>query len=104
MISTSSFTSLLGLGSDIAELDLPAQASSSPTLAAALLPGSQVLVQVTGTAVTVWSDLSTGVSNGTWTVPSEITAGHVHGELAVVATRGGQVAVLSLAPGPELML
>jgi DNA damage-binding protein 1 len=103
LLSTSTFTSMLSLNGDIVEIELPPQAASSATLAAEII-ASNALVQVTASGVVIWSDIASGVEAGRWSSPSEITAGHIQGELAVVAVRGGQLVVLSLANGVEQIL
>ena len=94
LISTSSATSLLRLSPEVEELDLVSSIASTPTLAAAILPGSTTLIHVTSTAITLWEDLTSGKSTAIWQAPGEITSTQIHEDRIVVSTVGRDVHVL----------
>lgn len=85
---------LLHLPADIVEADLGAGIASSPTLAAALLSGSPVLIHVAASGVSIWSDVTNGSALASWQAPAEITSASIHNEALAVSTRGGKVHIL----------
>jgi hypothetical protein len=94
LISTTSSTSLLTLSPEVEEVDLVSSIASTPTLAAAVLPGSTILVHATSTAITLSEDLTAGKSTAIWQAPGEITSAQIHEDHIVVSTVGGDVHVL----------
>jgi hypothetical protein len=85
---------LIRLSPEVDELDLVNSIASVSTLAAAVLPGTTILIHITSTAVTLWEDLTTGKSTAIWQAPGEITSAQIHGDRIVVSTVGGDVHVL----------
>ena len=94
LLSTAQSTMLLHLSSDILEADLGAAIASSPTIAAALLPGSHLLVHVASHGVSIWSDITNASAAASWQAPAEITSASIHDDLLAVSTRGGEVHIL----------
>lgn len=94
LLSTSTSTLLLHLSPQVQQIDLVASIASAPTLAAAILPGSRTLVNVTATAVTLWDNVETGKSAAIWQAPGEITSAQISEDRIVVSTVGGNVHVL----------
>jgi hypothetical protein len=91
LLSTATSTSLLHMSPEIREADLASQIASVPSLAAALVPGTTSLVVVTEAAVTLWSDIVTGRSLGTWQAPAQITSAHINAGYVAISTQGGVV-------------
>jgi hypothetical protein len=85
---------LLHLSSDVIEAELGAGIAGSPTLAAALLPASSMLIHVSAGGVSIWSDVTNGSASASWQAPAEITAASIHNDVLAVSTRGGNVHVL----------
>lgn len=80
------------------EAELSPSIASSPTLAAALLPASSLLLHVTAAGVALWSDVAVGVAAGSWQSPEEVISASICSDMVAVATRGGQVYVLKATP------
>nr|XP_018260261.1 uncharacterized protein I303_07178 [Kwoniella dejecticola CBS 10117]OBR82419.1 hypothetical protein I303_07178 [Kwoniella dejecticola CBS 10117] len=93
LLSTSSTTLLLQMEPEISLLDTTAQISDIPTLAAGILPGADILVQITARGIATWSDVTSGLSAGSIDLhkESEIVAAQVYENLAVIAKAGGEV-------------
>lgn len=94
LLSTAHSTMLLQFSPDITEAELGAGIASSPTLAAALLPGSPMLIHVAASGVSIWSDVTNGSASASWQAPAEITAASIHNDQLAVSTRGGKVHIL----------
>ncbi|WWC92848.1 uncharacterized protein L201_007809 [Kwoniella dendrophila CBS 6074] len=95
LLSTSSTTLVLQVEEDISLIETAQQVSSVPTLATGILPGADILVQVTASGIALWSDLTSGLSAGSIDVDkeAEIIAAQVCKSLVVVAKRGGDVSL-----------
>ncbi|WVW86882.1 hypothetical protein I302_108937 [Kwoniella bestiolae CBS 10118] len=100
LLSTSSATLLLQVEPEISLIETAQQVSSPPTLAAGILPGADILVQVTPTSIALWSDVTSGLSAGSVDLDkeSEIIAAQVHESLVVAAKRGGEVNLFEATP------
>lgn len=101
LLSTSTNTTVLHLEPEIAEAEIASDIAGQPTLTAALVPGTDILVQVTPDAITLWSDLRAGnqVSVHKPEGEDEIVAAQIFGDKIVIGTRSGQVAVVAATHG-----
>jgi len=94
LVTTATSTTLLNIENEVAEIPVPAQIASLPTIAAGSMSNGH-LVQVTPTGVRTWSDPVEGLETSSWSAgEDEVVAAQVVHGLAVVARRGGGVAIL----------
>ncbi|WWC95424.1 hypothetical protein V866_002287 [Kwoniella sp. B9012] len=100
LLSTSSTTLLLQMNPEISLIETAEQVSSTPTIAAGIVPGADILVQVSTNGIALWSDVTTGLSAGSIDLDkeSEIIAAQVYESLVVVAKRGGEVKLFEATP------
>ncbi|OWZ42004.1 DNA damage-binding protein 1 [Cryptococcus neoformans C23] len=99
LLSTSTSTVLLQLQPEISVIPIVDVIFKSETLAAGILPGAELLAQVTPRGLSLWSDLSVGqleaqmkVDKGTEIVCAQVTA-----DWAVVAKKGGNLVVFHVS-------
>ncbi|KAK8849708.1 hypothetical protein IAR55_005043 [Kwoniella newhampshirensis] len=107
LLSTSSSTLVLQIEPEIAVVDTAQHFASTPTLAAGMLPGGDVLIQVTPHSIEIWSDIASGMCTASAAVDkeSEIITAQVMGDLVIVGRRGGELLLLSAsANGLSTML
>ncbi|WWD20338.1 hypothetical protein CI109_104814 [Kwoniella shandongensis] len=99
LLSSWSSSYILQIEPEIAIIEIAPQLTSAATLAAGVLPGSDLLVQVTSGGVQSWSDVTTGLSAGSVAVDkgTEIIAAQVLGDLVIVGKRGGEVLVFAVS-------
>ncbi|OCF61827.1 hypothetical protein L486_01489 [Kwoniella mangroviensis CBS 10435] len=100
LLSTSSTTLLLQMDPEISLIETAEQVSSTPTIAAGIVPGADILVQVSRDGIALWSDVTSGLSAGSIDLDkeSEIIAAQVYESLVVVAKRGGEVNFFEATP------
>nr|WVH01967.1 DNA damage-binding protein 1 [Naematelia aurantialba] len=97
LLSTSSTTSLIHFDPEVNEAEISPDLASSSTLAAGVIPGAAVLVQVSPRGVYLWSDLQagTGFASVENSAQEESVAAQVAGNLVLVAKRGGHLSAFS---------
>nr|XP_019009308.1 uncharacterized protein I206_05956 [Kwoniella pini CBS 10737]OCF48089.1 hypothetical protein I206_05956 [Kwoniella pini CBS 10737] len=96
LLSTTTSTLLLEIEPEISLIETAQQIADSPTIAAGILPGADILIQVTSKGVGLWSDVISGLSAGSIDLDkeSEIVAAQVYESLIVIAKTGGEVNLL----------
>ncbi|WRT69742.1 uncharacterized protein IL334_006733 [Kwoniella shivajii] len=92
-VSTDSTTLLLESEPEISLVETAQEVSATCTLAAGMLPATDILIQVSPTSIALWLDVTSGLSAGSVDVDknTEITAAQIHGSLILIGKRGGEV-------------
>lgn len=99
LLSTSTSTILLQLQPEISAIPITDVIFNSETLAAGILPGAELLAQVTPRGLFLWSDLSVGQLEAQVEVDkeTEIVCAQVTADWAVVAKKGGSLVVFHVS-------
>lgn len=97
MLSSDAATTVLSFGDEIIEVDIAPLIASTSTMAASSTPEGG-LIQVTHSAVSLWSDVHAATPVATWHAnDGDIVAAQVTGELVAVAKRGGELVILTVS-------
>lgn len=99
LLSTSNSTVLLQLQPEISVIPTTDIIFNSETLAAGILPGAELLAQVTPRGLFLWSDLTNGQLEAQVEVDkeTEIVCAQVTADWAVVAKNGGNLVVFHVS-------
>lgn len=98
LLSTESSSHILITSPDVTLAPLCNQIESRATLAAGIVPDTEILATVSAGGLELWSDLTNGERVGSWTVSgeNEVVAAAISGNFVAIGRKGAELAILEL--------